>query len=98
AGKYAVAVSRESAERKIRVRVFKLRMRQFDFAFRAEAIVTPVSTLLPAQFDDFIKGVLGLHGTQVVAALGRVRDWTDPGRPLFGPFVNLADDKARELI
>jgi hypothetical protein len=101
AGKYAVVVSRASLsddDKKVRVRVFKLRMREFDFAFRAEATVTPVSGLLPNQLDDFIKGVLGVHGTQIVAALGRVRDWTDPEQPIFGPFVDLAVDEAKELI
>lgn len=101
AGKYAVVVSRSSlaqTDRTVRVRVFKLRMRQFDFAFRAEATVTPETGLLPDQVDDFLKGVLGVHGAQVVAALGRVRDWTDPATPLFGPFVGLAVDEARTLV
>jgi len=101
AGKYAVVVSRASLsadDRIIRVRVFKLRMRQFDFGFRAEANVAPVNGLLPDQLDDFIKGVFGVHGTQVVAALGRVKDWTDPEQPIFGPFLNLAVDEAKQLI
>lgn len=101
AGKYAVVVSRSSLDpgrKSLRVRVFKLRMRQFDFAFRAEATVTAATALLPDQLDDFLKGVLGVHGTQIVAALGRVRDWTDPDTPLFGPFVNLAVGEAKRLI
>lgn len=101
AGKYAVVVSRASradVDKKVRVRVFKLRMRQFDFAFRAEATVTPVVGFLPDQLDDFIKGVLGVQGGQIVAALGTVRDWTDPEQPVFGPFVNLAVDEAKTLI
>lgn len=101
AGKYAVVVSRSSlqhTDRTLRVRVFKLRMRQFDFGFRAEATVTPEAGLLPDHLDDFLKGVLGVHGAQIVAGLGRVRDWTDPAKPLFGPFVDLAADEAKKLV
>ena len=101
AGKYAVVLGRASlnpADKRLRLRIFKLRMHEMDLAFRAQAVVTPVAGILPAQFDDFLKGVLGVHANQVMRELGRFDDWTKPDAPLFGPFVDLAADKARELV
>ena len=42
--------------------------------------------------------MLGVHANQVMRELGRFDDWTKPDAPLFGPFVDLAADKARELV
>jgi len=99
-GKYAVALSRESAdaaEQKIRLRLFKLRVNGWNFGFGGSAIVTPVAPL-PAKFADLASAIVGTTGQQIMKLLGDVVDWTDPSKPLFGPLVNLADNEARGLI
>lgn len=99
--KYAVLLSRESADpgvQKLRLRIFKLKMNQSNATFGAKAIVTPVATLLPEHADDFIKGILGTHSNQIMTALGRFDDWTDPSQPIFGPFLELGAEEAREVL
>jgi hypothetical protein len=99
--KYAVLLSRASsreADKKIRLRVFKLKMNESNATFGAKATITPVFTLPPDSFDDFIRGVTGTHSTQIMAALGRFDDWTDPSKPIFGPFLELGAEEARKLL
>ncbi len=96
-GKYAVVLSRESAAEQIRLRLYKLRANDWNFGFDGSVTATPV-TPLPDNFDDLLKAVTGTHGQQIMKLLGRVEDWTDPNKPIFGPFVNLADSEAQKLI
>jgi hypothetical protein len=99
-GKYAIALSRESgdqSEQKIRMRLYKLRVNGWNFGFSGAATVKAV-TPVPAQFQDLASAIIGTTGQQIVKLLGDVKDWTDPTKPLFGPFVNLADNEARALI
>jgi hypothetical protein len=96
-GKYAIALSRESEDKKIRLRLFKLRVNGWDFGFSGKLTATQVVPL-PDRFDDLLSAVVGTHHQQIVKLLGQVEDWTDPRKPLFGPLVNLADGEARQLI
>ncbi len=99
--KYAVLLSRDSADpdvQKLRLRIFKLKMNETNATFAAKAVVTPVATLLPESADDFIKGVAGTHANQIMAALGRFDDWTDPNQPIFGPFLGLGAEEAKKLL
>lgn len=50
---------------------------------------------LPANFDDFIKSVFGVHGLQV---LNDLREWTDPSTDLGQKLAGLADQTALDLL
>jgi hypothetical protein len=97
-GKYAVVLSRESDAEQIRLQLYKLRVNDWNFGFDASLTATPVTPPLPENFDDFLKAVTGTHGQQIMKLLGQVQDWTDPSKPIFGPFVNLVDTEAQKLI
>jgi hypothetical protein len=85
-GKYLVVVARESldlASKVIRVRIFKMAKKGWDFAFNASVGVTPsTGTLLPSQIDGFLAAVFGVHGAQIVEDLKLFDKWTDPNTPL----------------
>ena len=76
-GKFAVVVGRESldqAEQKVRLRLYKMRKKGWNFALNAGVDVTPsTGELLPEQLDDFIAGVFGVHGAQIVEDLREIR-------------------------
>src|SRR5438477_3868533 len=47
-------------------------------------------TLMPQTVDDFVAGIFGVHGAQIVEDLKEIRRWTDPKTPLntlAGDFV-----------
>lgn len=95
-GKYAIVVSRNAAQQ-VHFRLYKLRVNDWSFGFDGSLTATPV-TPLPDSFDDLLRAVTGTHGQQIMKLLGQVEDWTDPSKPVFGPFVNLADAEARKLV
>ena len=85
-GKYLVLVARESldeTDKALRVRIFKMAKKGWDFAFNANLGVTgSTGTLLPEQMDDFVAAVFGTHGAQVIEDLKQFDRWTDPATPL----------------
>jgi hypothetical protein len=97
-GKYAIVLSRETSAEQIRLRLFKLKVNDWNFGFDASLTATPVTPPLPENFDELLQAVTGTHGQQIMKLLGRVEDWADPNKPVFGPFVNLADSEAQKLI
>jgi hypothetical protein len=92
-GKYAVVLSRETSAQKIHMRLYKLRVNDWTFGFDASLTATPVTPPLPENFDELLRAVIGIHGQQIMKLLGHVTDWADPNKPVFGPFVNLADTR-----
>jgi hypothetical protein len=96
-GKYAVLLVRETAARKMRMRLYKLRVSNLDLGLDASLIVTPQAPA-PNSLDDLVKAVTGTHQQQIMKLLGDVRDWADPSKPVFGPFVNLVDGEAQKLL
>jgi len=97
-GKYAVMLSRATDAQTIRMRLYKLRVRELDLGFSASLSATPVTPPLPDNLTDLLKAITGTHQQQIIKLLGNVRDWTDPSKPIFGPLVNLADTEAQKLI
>ncbi len=85
-GKFALVVGRESFDpdqNRIRMRLYKLRKKGWNFALNAGVNVTgDTGKLLPAQMDDFISGIFGVSGPQIVEDLKLVRKWVDPDRSL----------------
>ena len=96
-GKYALMMTREDADPEIRMRIYKLRAKNLNLAVDASLIVTP-ETPAPDSLSDLLKAITGTHEQQIIKLLGDVRDWTDPNKPIFGPFVNMADAEARKLV
>jgi hypothetical protein len=92
-GKYLVLVARESvdpASKTVRVRVYKMSKRGWDFAFDASVGVTgSTGQLLPAQLDDFLSAVFGVHGAQIVSDLQQL---TNPATPLPDVFAGFVSD------
>lgn len=64
-GKYAVVVSRENDDPVVRVRIYKLKLNDFDFALTASVAATP-SFPAPQDFTDLVKATLGVHALQVL--------------------------------
>ena len=97
-GRYLVVVGRESDDHRVRVRMFKLARRGAEFGLNLKVGVQGVDTLTPGKVDDFVKAVFGVHGAQVVAALARLDQWTDPETSVGELVAGLANEKALELI
>jgi hypothetical protein len=106
-GKHAVVLSRGmgAEQNKIRLRLYRIGVRDWNLGFSADATAQAVDSLLPANFDDLIAGALGVSGTKIVAALKDVDAWTDPSQPLFGPLgaflssiSRASSDRSQDLI
>ena len=96
-GKYALLMTRENADPTIRMRLYKLRTKNLNLALDASLFVTPQSPA-PDSLRDLLKAITGIHERQIIRLLGDVRDWADPSKPIFGPFINLAESEARKLV
>jgi hypothetical protein len=97
-GRYLVVVGRESDAEALRVRMFKLARRGVEFGLNLKVGVRGVDSLTPGKVDDFVKAVFGVHGAQVVGALARLDEWTDPNTSVGELVAGLANEKALELI
>ncbi|MEW6210754.1 MAG: hypothetical protein AB1631_20485 [Acidobacteriota bacterium] len=99
-GKYALVVGRDSMDdqnKQLRLRLFKQRMKGWNFALNASAIVQP-QTFLPSDFDDFVKAVFGVYGPQVIKDLELIRQWTDPSQSLPDLLSGVSIDYAKKLL
>lgn len=65
-GLYALALSRESDDEKIRVQVFRLKQKDWSFAFDGAISSQFDKVPIPDNIDDFIKGVFNLNGSQIL--------------------------------
>ena len=101
-GKYALTISRESlleADQLVRLRIFKLSTKGWNFAFNAGASVQGDFTkLLPDKSDDFIKAVFGVQGAQIVQDLQTIEKWTDPKTDLSDALAGLSSEYVQDLI
>lgn len=92
-GKFAVVVSRDSADeqdQKIRIRLFKQRRKGWNFASSAQgSIAGKLDDFLPEEYDEFINAVFGVHAAQILKDLQAVEDWTDPRKDLPGMLAGL---------
>ena len=97
-GKFAIVVSRESLDessKQLRVRVFKLKMNGFGCALSANAVAQGSQTVLPEDYRDLVKAVLGTHGLQV---LKDIETWTDPAKPLPQLLADAGEKYTNELL
>jgi len=100
-GRYLVVVGRESdsaTDPHLRLRMFKLSANGMQFGLNLKVGVTGVEGLTPNSVDDFVKAVFGVHGAQILTALGQLEKWTDPNQNVGHLVAGLANDKALELI
>jgi hypothetical protein len=66
-GQYAIAIGRPADTRQIRIQLFRLNRKGLNLAFAAGASAQgSVGGLLPDNFDEFVQGVFGIHGLQVL--------------------------------
>jgi len=87
-GLYALALSRESDEEKIRVQVFRLKQKNWTFAFDGAISSQFTSVPVPDNIDDFIKAVFNLNGSQILKDFEKFLD----------PDANLEDLISAELV
>ena len=95
-GQYAVALIRPSEARQVRVQLFRLDRKGLSFAFSARATAQGnLGGLVPDHFDDFVAGVFGLNGLQILKELDK---WTDPGHELADLLAGVAVDYAEDFL
>jgi len=100
-GKYGVVLARESlnpADQVLRLRLFKLAKKGWDFAFNAGVSVTPSTTGMPQDYKEFIGAVFGLHSAQFLKDLQLFNEWSDSTRPLSGLFADVAVNEGLDLL
>jgi hypothetical protein len=96
-GRYLVVVGRETDSSTVRLRLYKQADQGFNFGLNLTVGVTTKADL-PANIDDFVKSVFGVHGLQVVKDLHLIEQWTDPTKDLGQTVARLANDKGLELL
>ena len=97
-GRCAIVINRKSADKALRLRLFRLKTRQIDASLDATLDVTPKQTLLPDKVDDFISAVFGTHGQQILKDIHVLEAWTDPNTPLSTLLANAGIREAEKLI
>lgn len=78
AGSWMVVVARESNDPVLRLQLFRMASRSLNVMFDAKVTAKLETGILPAKADDLIRGLLGVHGAQVMNYIGAVEKWTDP--------------------
>jgi hypothetical protein len=96
-GRYLVVVGRETDTSTVRLRLYKQSDQGFNFGLNLTVGVTSKADL-PADIDDFVQSVFGVHGLQVVKDLHLIEQWTDPTKDLGQTVARLANDKGLELL
>ena len=97
-GRCAVVISRDSDQKVLRLRLFRLGNRKLDVALDGKLNIQAVDRVLPEKIDDFIAAVFDCHGLQVLRDLKRLGKWTDPQRPLPSLLAEVGLEGAEKLI
>jgi hypothetical protein len=96
-GRYIVVLGRETDASTVRLRLYKQSDQGFNFGLNLTVGVTGKADL-PANIDDFVKSVFGVHGLQVVKDLHLIKQLADPTQDLGNTVARLANDKGLELL
>lgn len=96
-GRYILVIGRESDAPTVRLRLFKQSDQGFNFGLNLTVGITGKADL-PAQIDDFVKSVFGVHGLQIVKDLHLIEQWTNPAEDLGQTVARLLNDKGLELL
>jgi hypothetical protein len=97
-GRCAVVVNRESDQKALRLRIFRLKTRGIDVLLDAAASIQAQDQLLPESMDEFIAAVLNTHGQQILRDLKVLERWTDPNTSLSKLLADAGLDGAENLI
>ncbi len=100
-GKYTIVLSRGLSgpeQQQIRLQLYQFRGHSWDFGFQGGVTVIPTQSALPQDCNDLLRGILGIHGTQIMKGLLAFEEWTNPQSPLFGPLLNLTNEAASQIV
>lgn len=97
-GRYAIVLSRESADPRLRLQMFKLSRQGVTAGRNVKIGITGIETLSPDDVDEFVAAVFGVHGAQIAGVLQRLDEWTDPDADVGKLVAGLAKDKGLELL
>ena len=96
-GRYIVVIGRETDGPIVRLRLFKQSDQGFNFGLNLTVGLTGKADL-PANVDDFVKAVFGVHGLQVVRDLHLIEQWTDPTKDLGDTVARLINSTGLDLL
>ena len=96
-GRYIVVVGRETPDPTVRLRLYKQSDQGFNFGLNLTVGVTTKADL-PANIDDFVKSVFGVHGLQVVKDLHLIEKLADPTQDLGQTVARLGNDEGLQLL
>ncbi|AXI99965.1 hypothetical protein CYPRO_0682 [Cyclonatronum proteinivorum] len=100
-GKFALVVARESADpsnQQLRVRLFKLRKKGWDFALSATAQAESSAEFREADIEELLKAILGIQSVQVLSDLKSVKTWMGDNSDLASYFAELSADSIRDFL
>ncbi len=79
AGQYALALSRENTADELRLRMYKQRKNGWSFALSlAASLKADLDDYNETSLDDLIKATIGIHYSQIIEDLAKIRELTDP--------------------
>ena len=96
-GQYALILSRTD-QPQIRLQLYRLATCGWGASLQGGVTIAPNENYLPPSPDDLIKGMLGIHPTQILQGLCEVEQWIQPDQPLFGPLANLDPKVAADIV
>lgn len=98
-GRFAIALSRDSDAPVLRLRLYRLALNGWKFAFDLRtAAQADLSKLLPSGADEFIQAVFGVHGAQIVQDLKAIEQWMDPDSSPAGALAGLTSNYLVRLV
>ena len=96
--RYCVVVARESERDVLRLSLFKLSYKGVKVAGSATATAEFKDAFLPATADDFVKGVFGVRGEQIIKVLGPIEKWAGGTDPIPEALAGLTSDYLQRLL
>jgi hypothetical protein len=96
--RYCVVVARESEREVLRLSLFKLSYKGVKVAGSATATAEFKDAFLPATADDFVKGVFGVRGEQIIKVLGPIEKWAGGTDPIPEALAGLTSDYLQRLL
>jgi hypothetical protein len=96
--RYCVVVARESERQVLRLSLFKLSYKGVKVAGSATAKAEFKDAFLPATADDFVKGVFGVRGEQIIKVLGPIEKWAGGTDPIPEALAGLTSDYLQTLL
>ena len=96
--RYCVVVARESEREVLRLSLFKLSYKGVKVAGSATAKAEFKDAFLPGTADDFVKGVFGVRGEQIIKVLGPLEKWAGGSDPIPDALAGLTSDYLQRLL